>query len=93
MMAYVYCYYNRKGGFYTAPVVNQFDKEEIVELSHQSFLTNVGTPEHLQQLEHDLYFLGLYDTKTGQFKLEIKPEFLTSFVEVTDDGRKESSES
>lgn len=92
MMANVYCYYNRKAGFYTAPIVSPYDKDQIVELTHQSFIANVGSPEHLQQLEHDLYFLGLFDTKTGAFQLELKPEFLTTFTEVTEDGRKEDSD-
>lgn len=82
MISYVYCYRNLKAGFYTAPVCNQFDKEKIIEQTQRTFILNKGTAEHEQQKEVDLYFLGLFDDKSGAFQLLEKPEYLCSFTEV-----------
>ena len=81
MRSYVYCYYNRKGGFYTAPVINPYDTEKIVEMTQRTFRSNVGEVEHTLQLENDLYYLGMFDDETGEFIIDGKPQFLTNFVE------------
>lgn len=100
MKHYVYAYFKKKGGFYTQPILNPYDKELIVELTHRTFLSNVGTPEHQEQAECELYYFGLFDDVSGKFDLLDHPEFLTSFVDVPDvqkevieDGGKENSQS
>lgn len=88
MTLYVYSYYKKKGGFYTQPVLNNFDNEEIVQLSQRAFLMNKGSQEHEEQKECDLYALGTFDDVKGQFILNEKPVFLCSFVEVGEEDGK-----
>lgn len=85
MKKYIYGYRKIKGGFYTEPVTSPFDKEEIVELTQRAFLNNVGSKEHEDQKECELFYFGLFDDVQGCFELENKPVFLCNFQEVTKD--------
>lgn len=91
MIRYVYAYLNKKAGFFTPPVNNQFDKEMIVELAQRAFVENKGSEEHEVQKNMDLYYFGTFDDVNGVFVTLEHPEFLCSFVEeeeVKDDGGK-----
>lgn len=81
MKHYVYCYYKKKAGFFTQPVLNPYDTELIVDLTQRTFAANVGTPDHDAQSECDLYYLGQFEDVTGTFELLNHPEFLCSFVD------------
>lgn len=81
MTLYGYCFYNKKIGAYTAPVWNQFDKDIAKESQYRAFLMTNKEEEKVFYSENDFYYLGTFDDKSGEFNLNIKPEFLCAFGE------------
>lgn len=80
MILHGYCYFNRKGGFYTAPFFNQYDTGVMLELIGRSF-KNASKDEKNFLLESDFIYLGKFDDHCGDFDLLKKPTFLRNFVE------------
>lgn len=68
MMLNAFTYFNRLSNQYEAPQCVPHPKEIIAE----SVIVAIKTSDHKLDnlLEMDLYYLGTYDTKTGELKQE-----------------------
>ena len=64
MILHGYCYFNRKGGFYTAPFFNQYDRNVMLELIERSF-NNATKDEKNFLLESDFVYIGKFDDHSG----------------------------
>lgn len=87
MKLYGYCYYNRKAGYYTPPIWNQYPKELMLEIIERSY-AEASADEQAKLQECDFTYLGEFDDKSGIFNLELKPEFLRNFTEVKKEDAK-----
>lgn len=75
MILHGYCYYNRKVGAYSAPSFESYEKELKKEMSHRGYL--LAKDEQKATIEeNDLYYVGTFNDKSGEFILLDKPEFL-----------------
>ncbi len=88
MILHGYCYFNRKGGFYTAPFFNQYDAQVMLELIERSF-KSASTDEKKFLVESDFVFVGEFDDHSGDFRMLDKPKFLRNFVEEETKNEKE----
>lgn len=87
MKLHCYCYYNRKGGFYTAPFFNQYDKEIMLQLLERSVAT-ASKDEKTFLEECDFCYVGQFDDQSGLAVLN-KPEFLRNFAEEKKEDNKD----
>lgn len=78
MKLYGYSYYNKLVGAFTAPQFINIDKDVKKEADQRAFLMS-DKKEQATMKEHDLYYLGEFDDKSGSMKLSDKPEFVCSF--------------
>lgn len=67
MIKYVYTTKNKKSGNFNAPVLQDFEKENAVEV--YTISAKEAASEAIKELE--VYYLGTFDTKTGEFKSEV----------------------
>lgn len=86
MIKYLYTTRNKKSGNFNALMAQDFPKENAVEVYTIS-AKETGT-EQVKELE--VYYIGIYDTKTGEVKME--KEFLLDLGSVID-GKDEASKS
>lgn len=86
MIKYVYCCKNKKSGNFNAPVMQDFPKENAVEA--YSISAKEAGGEAIKELE--LYYLGTFDTKTGEYDQKEK-EYLIDLGTVLGNGTKESA--
>ena len=85
MIKYVYASKNKLSGNFNMPVLQDFTKENAVESYSVSALEN--PTEQIKELE--IYYLGTFDTKTGQFNQEI--EYLVDLGSVIENGRRKEN--
>lgn len=65
MIKNCYAYYNRLTGQYEMPRALPYDKQDVIEDLIASIKANKGDLDYL--LEHDFYYMGTFDTKTGVY--------------------------
>lgn len=79
MRSIMISYYDKKLGVYSSPsIIAEASDENIVEQTRR-MCANPQMPKIY--FEYDLYRLGAFDDKTGEFEIENKPVFLCSLDE------------
>ena len=74
MKCYVYAFYNKKVGAYEKPIVNNFIKDDFIQLVIRDVLVSDNAAKDRMK-ECELYELGIYDDVKGEFDVH-KPEYL-----------------
>lgn len=85
MTKYVYASKNKLSGNFNMPTLHDFTKDNAVEQFSVSVLEN--RTEQIKELE--MYYLGTFDTKTGEFVQDI--EFLVDLGAVLNGGKQEEN--
>lgn len=85
MIKYVYASKNKLSGNFNMPVLQDFTKDNAAEAYAISALEH--PTEELKELE--IYYLGTFDTKTGQFVQEI--EYLIDCGSVIENGKRKEN--
>lgn len=79
MIFRIYALFNKKIGAYNTPIYNTLVEADFVETTIRA--VKAGQIEHPEEL--DLYFLGIFNDKTGESKTA-NPIFLLSLGGVED---------
>lgn len=88
MILKIYCYKNDKVGTFSAPFASIFDREQIPEMVKRNLIENQENLKLDLIKESSLYFLGLFNDKTGDLDSG-SPEFIISLSEFFDYSKKE----
>ena len=80
MMLQVYCYFDKKMSYYSLPIFKTEKKEEFTE-TFLRVLSSGKAELPVEMLDCDLYYLGVFDDKSGRFGLLEHPEFLLTLSE------------
>lgn len=83
MILKIYAYKNDKVGSFSAPFVSIFDREQIPEMVRRNLIENKENLKLDLIKESSLYFLGLFNDKTGDLDSG-SPEFIISLSEFFD---------
>lgn len=83
MIKYVYATKNKLSGNFNTPMLHDFPKEAA---SEAFAISAKEAPKESQVKELEVYYLGTFDTKTGEIKEE--KEFLLDLGSVVD-GKEE----
>lgn len=75
-MTNIYQLKNKVAGYYEAPFVNHFSKEEIKESYRRLSILDGETYVKQHFHECDLYLVGTFDDKTGEISLLKDKEFV-----------------
>lgn len=74
MIQTLLAYYDPRLGVYTTPITIQYERvEDVLEVVRRMCAAPQIDPN---MFEYDLYYLGTYDDKVAEFKLDVKPVFL-----------------
>lgn len=84
MIKYVYTTKNKKSGNFNQPMLQDFDKDNAVEV--YTISAQEANVEAVKELE--VYYLGTFDTKTGIFSSLV--EFIMDLGSVIHGTTKES---
>lgn len=84
MIKYVYTTKNKKSGNFNIPMLQDFQKDAAAEV--YTISAKEANLEAVKELE--LYYLGTYDTKTGEFVND--KEFILDLGTIADGSSKEN---
>ena len=82
MTKYIYASKNKLSGNFNTPILHDFPKEAAPEAFA---ISAKEAPKESRIGELEIYYLGTFDTKTGEVKQEI--EFLVDLGTVVDGGK------
>lgn len=82
MINSMYCFRDRVSGIYTSPFVGSNKREAVARSIRTAVQSGGSEPWCLYPNDHELYFVGTFDSDNGAIIAPEKPEFVFNLSDI-----------